>query len=411
MTRALPLSTAYRCAGATRLGVFLTLIVSASTASAQAPVVDRGLTPRQVLIQLTSAAGEGGGVSNVGEVIADLVGLEVSTAPIGSSAGGFTFTFDPVTRSFSRAAPSFGPMFGDRAITAGPGRAGFGINYIRSTYDRLDGIALDDGSLQTIVLRTGSTPVVSGTTELHISTNTLVMFGNVALNDWFDASVAVPLITLRVEGIHRIADQLASGAATASGLGDVALRGKVRLHETGQGGVALGVDLRLPTGDPAAMLGAGVTRTLVSGIWSSSVGPVAPHASAGFEYWSDPFRVFDPLQQAAVEAGRHAFTFNGGVEWPATDRLTVNGELTGRTLRNGGRLEYRELPMRGNPFDITNATVASVSPRGGSRISLAGGIKWNLAGTALLTATVVVPLNDTGLTDRFTPVLGLDWGF
>ena len=67
----------------------------------------------------------------MGAVIADLVGLEVSTAPIGSSAGGFTFTFDPVTRAFERAAPSFGPMFGERAITAGEGRASFGINYIR----------------------------------------------------------------------------------------------------------------------------------------------------------------------------------------------------------------------------------------------------------------------------------------
>ena len=86
---------------------------------------------------MTNAAGEGSGVSNVGDVIADLVGLEVSTAPIGSSAGGFTFTFDPVTRAFERAAPSFGPMFGERAITAGEGRASFGINYIRTHLRRL----------------------------------------------------------------------------------------------------------------------------------------------------------------------------------------------------------------------------------------------------------------------------------
>src|SRR5688572_6664879 len=136
-----------------RLGVFLTLVLVAHGANAQTPVTASGLTPRQVLIQLTAAAGEGGGVSNVGEVIADLIGLEVSTAPIGSSAGGFTFTFDPVTRSFTRAAPSFGPMFGERAITAGEGRASFGVNYIRTTYDTLDGVDVRDGSLQTVALR------------------------------------------------------------------------------------------------------------------------------------------------------------------------------------------------------------------------------------------------------------------
>src|SRR5258706_4060044 len=109
-----------------------------------------GLTPRQVLVQLTNAAGDGSGVTNVGEVIADLVGLEVSTAPIGSSAGGFTFTFDPVTRAFTRAAPSFGPMFGERAITAGEGRASVGVNFIHTTSDALDGVNIRDGSLHTV---------------------------------------------------------------------------------------------------------------------------------------------------------------------------------------------------------------------------------------------------------------------
>ena len=98
------------------IGVLCLTIFCVEQADAQ---TQTGLTPRAVLVGLTNTAGESSGVSNVGAVIADLVGLEVSTAPIGSSAGGFTFTFDPVTRAFERAAPSFGPMFGERAITAG----------------------------------------------------------------------------------------------------------------------------------------------------------------------------------------------------------------------------------------------------------------------------------------------------
>jgi hypothetical protein len=377
----------------------------------EAQSTDTGLTPREVLLRLTNAAGEGAGVSNAGDVIADLVGLEVSTAPIGSSAGGFTFTFDPVTRSFSRAAPSFGPMFGDRAITAGAGRAGFGINYIRSTYDAIDGINLRDGSLQTIALRRGAATVADGSAELTITTDTVVLFSNVALNRWFDASVAVPLVRLQLDGTHQILNEVAEGSASASGIGDIALRTKIRIYERDQGGIALGVDLRLPTGDPNAMLGAGVTRTLVSGIWSTAVGAFAPHASAGFEYWSDPFQIYDPLQNARVDAGRHGFAYGGGIEWAATDRFTVNGELTGRTLNDGGRLEYRDLAMLPNPFGITSASVASVAPRGLHRVSVAAGMKWNVAGTALLTAHVLLPLNDAGLRDHFTPIVGLDWGF
>jgi hypothetical protein len=386
----------------------LCLAIGGTNAAAQ---TQTGLTPRAVLLGLTNPAGEGSGVSNVGAVIADLVGLEVSTAPIGSSAGGFTFTFDPVTRAFQRAAPSFGPMFGERAITAGEGRAGFGINYIRNTYDTLDGVSITDGSLQTVTLRAGATPRATGTAQLTISTDTLVVFANVALNRWWDASVAVPYVNLKVEGTHQIDTQISEGSATAAGIGDIALRSKIRLYQQGQGGVALGIDLRIPTGDPEAMLGAGVSRTLVSGIWSTTAGPVAPHASFGYEYWGEAFQVYDPLLQARIDAGRHGYTYEGGVEWAAGDRLTVNGEIMGRTIKNGGRLAYRDLPMLPNPFGITTASVATVDPRGLNRIYGAAGVKWNFAGTALLTANILVPVNDEGLRDQLTPVIGLDWGF
>ena len=186
-------------------------IVAAQTAT------DTGLSPRQVLLQLTNAAGESTGVSNIGQVIADLVGLEVSTAPLGSSAGGFTFTFDPATRSFARAASSFGPMFGERAITAGEGRASFGVNYIHTTYDALDGVDLRDGSLQTVALRSGAATPFSGSAQLEITTDTFVMFSNVALNSWFDAAVAVPFVNLRIDGTHQLGDRLAEGTASASG--------------------------------------------------------------------------------------------------------------------------------------------------------------------------------------------------
>ena len=391
-------------------GICLLCLMTASVeqASAQAQT---GLTPRAVLVGLTNAAGESGGVTNLGAVIADLVGLEVSTAPIGSSAGGFTFTFDPVTRAFERAAPSFGPMFGERAITAGEGRASFGINYIHATYDKFDGVSINDGSLQTVALRQGATPVLTGTAQLTVTTDTVIAFANVALNRWFDVAVAVPFVNLHIDGTHQMGNELAEGSASAAGVGDIALRSKIRVYPQGQGGVALGIDLRLPTGDPEAMLGAGVSRTLVSGIWSTTTGPFAPHASAGFEFWGNAFQAYDPFLQATVDAGRHGFVYDGGVEWASSPRLTVNAEIMGRMINDGGRLDYRDLPLLPNPFGITSASIATVDPRGLHRISFATGIKWNFAGTALLTANVLLPLNDQGLRDDLTPVIGLDWGF
>src|SRR5688572_31421125 len=162
------------------------VMVWAPAAQAQTvETAETGLTPRAVLLGLTNAAGEGSGVSNVGAVIADLVGLEVSTAPIGSSAGGFTFTFDPVTRAFRRAAPSFGPMFGERAVTAGEGRANFGINFIRTTYDTLEGVDLRAGGLETISLDTATSTLIRGTLLMGSKTDTVACCARVATNDWF----------------------------------------------------------------------------------------------------------------------------------------------------------------------------------------------------------------------------------
>jgi hypothetical protein len=392
------------------------VVVMPSLAAGQTAPVAAGLSPRQVLIRLGSAAGEAGGggpLSNVGEVIADLVGLEISTAPLGSSAGGFTFTFDPVTRTFSRAAPSFGPSFSERAITAGEGRASFGINYVRATYDSLEGRDLDDGSLQTVALRGASgADLYAGQAFLSINSESVIVFTNIALNDRFDVGAAVPYVRLRVRGRHVMDTEEVSGEGEASGIGDIALRTKWRLLVRDGGGFALGLDARIPTGDKEALLGAGVTRALVSGIWSSTVGRFAPHASAGFEYWSDPFVIRNPLVGTNEPAGRHAFVYEAGAEWALSNRVTVNAEVLGRFIRDAARLEYVALDVRQpNPFDIRSAVVATATPAGLHRTSVAAGIKWNALGSALFTASVLIPVRDAGLRDRFTPVIGFDWGF
>ena len=304
-------------------------------------------------------------------------------------------------------------MFGERAITAGEGRASFGFNYIHSTYDAFDGVSISDGSLQTVTLRTGATPRATGTAQLTISTDTFVLFTNVALNRWFDARSGGAVR----EPAHRghASDRAISSPRAARPprvIGDIALRSKIRLYRAGSDRRALWAST---CGSRPAILrrcSAPVCRersSAASGRRRSVA--LAPHASFGFEYWGKAFQVYDPLLQAPIDAGRHGVAYEGGVEWAAGDRLTVNGELIGRTINDGGRLAYRDLPMLPNPFGITSASVATVDPRGLHRVSVAAGIKWNFTGTALLTANLLVPVNDQGLRDHLTPVIGLDWGF
>ncbi|MBI3401842.1 MAG: transporter [Acidobacteria bacterium] len=393
------------------------LLLVVSPAAAQTV---QGLSPRTVLIGLGTAASQAtGSGSNVGEVIADLVALQVSTAPIGSSAGGFTFVFDSSTRTFRRAASSLGPSFSERAITAGAGRANIGFNYLHSTYTSLDGSKLDDGSLQTIVFRASSgAPLYTGRMRLDMKSDTLVTFANVAMNDWFDVGIAVPYVRLSLSGSSDILEQSTgkllapvSGAASSSGFGDIALRAKARVYKQEGGGFAIGIDARIPTGDKEALIGSGVARTLVSGIWSATRGRFLPHASGGFEYWANPFEVFDPVTNQVAQTGRHALVYDGGVEFAASDRLTVNGELLGRSLRDGAALDYAVIPQIANPQGIATSAVARATATTRNQVTAAAGVKWNFAGSALISASVLLPMQDIGLRARITPVIGIDWGF
>ena len=352
---------------------------------AQTSTAETGLAPRELMVRLTSSAGTGAGVPSIGDALADLIALEISAAPLGPPPGG--------------------------AVTLGEGRANVGISYIRASYDRFDNIDIRDGSLLTAVLYVANAPVYTGSLQFSVTTDTAVMFANVALNSRFDVGVAVPYVHLTIEGLHQIADSVTEGTSSATGLGDIALRGKVRVYTGHQSNVAIGVDARLPTGDKDALLGAGVTRTLVSGIWSSTRGRLTPHASAGFEYWAGPFQAYDPLARGLVDAGRHALAYSAGVGWTHSARLTLNADVTGRDLVNGGHLSYRAIPFRGNPFGVSSASIATVDPRGLQQLSGVFGAKWSFENAAVLTANVVTPFNSAGLRDRITPVVGVEWGF
>jgi hypothetical protein len=77
-----------------------------------------------------------------------LMRVQLSTFPLGSSAGGFTYVFDDSLGTLRRASRSFGPSFAERALTIGRGRLSGGMTYQHTRYDSFEGQTLDDGSIR-----------------------------------------------------------------------------------------------------------------------------------------------------------------------------------------------------------------------------------------------------------------------
>jgi hypothetical protein len=73
--------------------------------------------------------------------------LDLSSLPISTSAGGFTYRLDPAIGASIRTSDSFDPFYTDRALTAGAGQITFGLDYQQTSFRTIDGHSLGDGTL------------------------------------------------------------------------------------------------------------------------------------------------------------------------------------------------------------------------------------------------------------------------
>src|SRR4029453_730880 len=105
---------------------------------------------------------------------------------------------------------------------------------------------------------------------------------------------------------------------TARGIGDVVLRGKVKLTRPGLREFAVCTDVRLPTGDAANMLGIGATQA---------------QGLVGCSYWS---RKIDPHFNVGYTFGGSQapdqINYVSGLEVAAGRRLTIPGGFICRGL-------------------------------------------------------------------------------
>src|SRR6185295_16199340 len=74
------------------------------------------------LLSQEAAGGTGALSENATEALYSLILGETTTFPIGSSAGGFTWSFDAGLGAPRRRSQSFGPMFAERPFTTGRGK-------------------------------------------------------------------------------------------------------------------------------------------------------------------------------------------------------------------------------------------------------------------------------------------------
>jgi hypothetical protein len=366
---------------------------------------------------------------------------QVSTFPLGSSSPGFTYTFDPAVGVFNRSAESFGPVYGERPITAGKKRFSFGINYQNATYDRFEGKDLRNGDIHLFLTHIDTnndgsnlTPwfegdIIDSNLFLTLTSQTTVLLANYGVTHNVDVGLAVPIQKVTLDSrIHAHIEHLATAPdpfvvhafpngtddndffenGSASGIGDVVLRGKYNFLTRPSYALAAGLDLRLPTGDDKNLLGSGATQLKAYAVVGGAPKRFSPRATVGYTFSSGGSAITGDLP--------NELNYGAGFDAAFHPRVTFTADLLGRTLFSTTRLvdttKTFQYDQRLDPT-VRTTTRQTLDATTGDLTLLLGAfnLKINLVGHLLLNGGVLVALGDSGLTDKVTPTVGLDYSF
>jgi hypothetical protein len=391
---------------------------------------------------------------------------ELTALPLPSPASGFTYSFDPVSGAVTRSTQSFGPIFAERAETIGARKFTIGFNYQYFNFDNFHDFDLTDipsvfehdGSEQAVG---GLVDIVSSVTRIETKVNQLSFFFTYGFSDRFDVAVAVPLLDVSLSGtgaaiLHRVGsfpnasvhffpeegvpdpstrtgpgnlsspffgddDSFGPVSGSASGIGDIILRAKGNVLKSGSTGLALGLDLRLPTGDEMELLGSGATGIKPFAALSFS-GKVSPHVNVAYQWNGESTlaatREFGPNGALLSETEKgdlpDQLFYAVGLDAGVHPSFTIVFDFLGRTVLDGTQPVPTDFPavtqnVPASPFvgqtfpDFNIETNSTFSV-----FSAAAGLKARLGQSLLFTFNVLFKLNDNGLRDKFTPLFGLE---
>jgi hypothetical protein len=364
------------------------------------------------------------------------LGAQIATLPFASPGAGFIYNFNSAAGVFERSSDSFGPVLTERAETIGRHKLYLGFQYQNFSFNKVDGVPLNafPGVLRH-EKETGANyenDAITTLASIDLKLNQFTAVTTFGLTDRIDISAAIPLVNAHFGLVSNLAIQRVAppdpvfGQAhyfdpanpdtstkavyamnnNATGIGDVNLRMKWTAFRGERTAIALAGDVRLPTGEAMNFLGSGALGIRPFVAISYSARRFAPHLNLGYQ-WNGKSVLAGDTNVDRKGKLPDAFTYAGGFEVAATRQFTFAADLLGQHLFSGPRVVPAVFTnVLNQNFPETKLQNASYE-----QLSGAVGAKVNINRTLLLTGNVIFRLNDTGLTARVTPLVGLSWAF
>ena len=359
---------------------------------------------------------------------------QLVSVPLPSPGGGFTYHFDTSLGVFQRTTESFGPILADRADTIGARRVSFGFAYQRFKFDSIEGFDL--GSVPAVfthdnaALRGGREDVVTTRNSIEATVDQATTFVTLGVTDRFDVSLAVPIVSnyLKVVSdatIHRLGTtnnlthffRQANGdvgerrtftaIGSASGLGDLMIRLKHTVRKRESSGMAVGMDIRLPTGDELNLLGSGAPGLQPFGVWSATYQKLSPHVNASYKWNGSSVLAGNPARGESAHFPDQ-FAYGVGADVSVNPRLTLAFDVLGRYFIDAERLRGQEFQALDGRSVFPNIVFSRDSF---NALSGAIGLKASMLGRLLVDVNLLFKLDEHGLRDKVTPLIGVEYSF
>jgi Putative MetA-pathway of phenol degradation len=372
------------------------------------------------------------------------IGTQLTLLPLVSPASGFTFMFDPAAGVYTRSSQTFGPILSERAETIGRHKVFIGFAFEHYNFNKIDGFDLHNFPVVfqhevELPILNYEQDVIKTQNNINLNINRSTIFGTFGLTSRIDLSLAVPIVdasitATSVASIVRIGinpgnipvhyfdfnnqassiTQTFKNSTSATGIGDVTIRGKGTLWKNETSGIAVGADLRLPTGDANNYLGSGAAGFKPFIAASTRLGRAAPHVNLGYE-WNGSSVLAGNLANNVKASLPNQFFWTVGADIGVERHVTVALDILGQRLIDAPRLVSSTVTRAP---DISNnltapLTLSTIGSTTGSFniVNGSAGVKVSLGHNLLATANLLIQMNSGGLRDKLAPLFGLSYAF
>ena len=363
------------------------------------------------------------------------IGSQLTSLPLPSPAAGFTYSFDPALGVYTRSAQSYGPVLAERAETIGKEKfyAGFSFQHFR--FGTLDGVDLRN--FASVFKHTQTTPdpvikqdLITTSTFVNTQLDQSTAFFTYGLTDRIDVSVALPMVNASLSVVSNATIQRIGTASdptihyfrdsngnpttqkqfsisgSATGLGDVLARVKGTVLKTKPAWLALGLDVRLPTGDAYNFLGSGALGLKPFIAISGRSNRITPHVNLGYQ-WNDSSPLAGDIFTGTKGHLPNQFEYAVGFDAGVSKKFSFAADVLGQDIFHAqGVTPSTFTAANGAQFADNNFIQETANIVNGSL-----GFKVNPISTLLVSFNVLIQMNDAGLRSRVVPLVGFSYSF